>query len=76
MEAGMRLTFGAFNGRELSDPAIPDSYIQWLASRGKYYKSKHSPDPTWKVPTLVWLAALTEIERRGYRIIGERFEKD
>jgi hypothetical protein len=71
----MRLTFGTFKGSKLSDPSIPDSYIKWLASRGKYYKEKHSTEPTWKVPTTVWLAALTEIERRGYQIIGERFEK-
>lgn len=72
----MTLAFGTFKGRELSDSSIPDSYIQWLASRGKYYKEKHSTEPTWKVPVGVWLAALTEIERRGYKIIGERFEKD
>lgn len=71
----MKLFFGAFKGHDISDQSIPDGYIKWLASRGKYYKSAHSTDITWKVPLDVWEAALTEIERRGYKIIGERFEK-
>ena len=72
----MTLNFGVFRGHSISDPAIPDSYIKWLASRGKYYKEKHSTEPTWKVPTTVWLESLVEIERRGYKIIGDRFEKE
>lgn len=71
----MILDFGIHKDKHISDPTIPDDYVKWLASRGKYYKSKHSRETTWKVPLNIWLAALTEIERRGYKIIGERFEK-
>ena len=72
----MKLQFGAFQGRELSDPAIPDSYMQWLASRGKFQDKKNRFETAWKVPVDVWMAARQEMERRGYRHIGERFEKE
>jgi hypothetical protein len=72
----MRLPFGAFKGRELSDPAIPDSYMKWLASRGRYDSKVNRFETAWKVPVDVWMAARQEMERRGYRHIGERFEKE
>jgi len=72
----MKLPFGSFKGRELSDPAIPDSYMQWLASRGKYQSKTNRFETAWKVPVDVWMAARVEMERRGYRHIGERFEKE
>ncbi len=71
----MILTFGTFKGHDLSDPAIPNSYMIWLASRGKYMSKKNRFEIAWKVPVDVWMAARIEIERRGYRHIGERFEK-
>lgn len=72
----MNLPFGQYRGREITDLNIPDSYVMWLASRGKYKSKTNRFEYDWKVPVDVWMAALGEIERRGYRIIGERFERD
>ena len=72
----MTLTFGIYKDHDLSDPIIPDSYIQWLASRGKYYKPGNRFEPSWKVPFDTWIAARLEMKRRGYRSIGSRFEKE
>ena len=70
----MKLDFGVHVGKELSDPSIPDDYMQWLASRGTYReKPGNRFETTWKVPVLVWMAAREEMERRGYTHIGERF---
>ncbi len=71
----MVLTFGTYKGRELSDPVIPDSYMMWLGSRGKYMDKNNRFETAWKVPVDVWMAARIEMERRGYRHIGERFER-
>jgi hypothetical protein len=71
----MNLPFGQFKGHDLTD--IPDSYLFWLCDRGRstYYHSLHSLDVTWKVPIPVWEAARKEAERRGFKKIGERWEK-
>lgn len=71
----MRLNFGTFRGRELSDPSVPDSYVKWLALRGRYDSKVNRFETAWKVPVDVWMAARVEMERRGYTHIGERFEK-
>jgi hypothetical protein len=71
----MLLPFGAFKGHDLSDPAIPDSYMRWLASRGRYDSKINRFETAWKVPVDVWMAARKEMERRGYVHIGERFER-
>lgn len=71
----MTLDFGKFKGHDLSDPAIPDDYMKWLASRGKYMSTTNRFETEWKVPVLTWMAAREEMERRGYVHIGERFEK-
>ena len=72
----MKLTFGTFEGHDLSDPAIPDSYMKWLAARGRYDSKTNRFETAWKVPVDVWMAARQEIERRGYTHIGERFVKE
>ena len=71
----MTLLFGHFQGRDITDPEIPDSYIQWLASRGRYDSKINRFETGWKVPVDVWMAARQEMARRGYKHIGERFEK-
>jgi len=71
----MKLTFGTHIGKELSDPTIPDSYMEWLARRGTYKSPTNRFETKWKVPVLVWMAARLEMERRGYTHIGDRFEK-
>jgi hypothetical protein len=72
----MILKFGTYRGRDLSDLTIPDSYMQWLASRGRFDSKVNRFETAWKVPVDVWMAARQEMERRGYRHIGERFEKE
>ena len=71
----MTLDFGVHKGKELSDPSIPDDYVRWLGSRGKYLLTGNRFITSWKVPVPVWMEARMEMERRGYRHIGERFEK-
>jgi hypothetical protein len=73
----MILKFGKYKGRELSS-LTDESYLQWLAKptyTGKYYKSLHSTELNWKVPFNVKMAAREELFRRGYKLVGERFEK-
>ena len=73
----MILQFGKYKGKDLQ--AVSDeSYIMWLAKpvyTGKYYKSLHSTELNWKVPFNVKMAARGEHFRRGYKLVGERFEK-
>jgi hypothetical protein len=73
----MILKFGKYKGRELSS-LTDESYLQWLAKptyTGKYYKSIHSTELAWKVPFDVKMAARGELFSRGYKLVGERFEK-
>jgi hypothetical protein len=71
------IEFGKYRGQSLS--ALTDeSYLMWLAKpvySGKFYKSLHSTDLNWRVPFDVKIAAREELERRGFKLIGERFEK-
>ena len=73
----MILKFGKYKGRELSS-LTDESYLRWLAKptyTGKYYKSIHSTELNWKVPFDVKMAARGELFSRGYKLVGERFEK-
>jgi hypothetical protein len=71
----MVLTFGKYKGHDLSNLSIPDDYMKWLASRGKYTSKTNRFETEWKVPVDVWMAAREEMDRRGYNHIGERFER-
>jgi hypothetical protein len=73
----MKLKFGKYKDRELQS-LTDESYLMWLAKpvyTGKYYKSLHSTELNWKVPFNVKMAAREELFRRGYKLVGERFEK-
>lgn len=73
----MKLQFGKYKGRELQS-LTDENYLMWLAKpmyTGKYYKSLHSTELNWKVPFDVKLAARGELMKRGYNLIGERWEK-
>jgi len=73
----MKLNFGKYKGQELS-LLTDENYLMWLAKpmyTGKYYKSIHSTELNWKVPFDVKMAARGELFRRGYKLVGERFEK-
>ena len=75
--SGLFLQFGKYKGREL-ESLTDENYLMWLAKPaygGKFYKGLHSTDLTWKVPFDVKLAARAELEKRGYKLVGERFEK-
>ena len=71
------LPFGQYKGRQINSPVIPDQYILWLAKprySGKFYKSLHSMEKSWKVPFSVMAEARLEADRRGWRLIGETWE--
>lgn len=72
----MILQFGQYRGYDIQDLRIPDSYILWLADRGRstYYKGKHTLDVAWKPDIKTWEVARKEAERRGYEKHGERWE--
>lgn len=73
----MILKFGKYEGFDLQS-VTDESYLKWLAKpmyTGKYYKSIHSTELTWKVPFDVKMAARGELFSRGYKLVGERFEK-
>ena len=73
----MKLNFGKYKGQELS-LLTDENYLMWLAKpmyTGKYYKSIHSTELNWKIPFNVKMAARGELFRRGYKLVGERFEK-
>lgn len=72
----MIITFGKCKGQRIKN--IPDDYCMWLAKpvySGKFYESLHSTELKWKVPFPVKIAARTELERRGFKLIGERWER-
>jgi hypothetical protein len=73
----MKLDFGIHKGKNLED-IDDDSYLQWLGKpvySGKFYVSLHVTDLKWKVPFTVTVAARKVLFKRGYTIIGERWEK-
>lgn len=72
----MILSFGQCKGQSIQ--SIPDGYCMWLAKpvySNKFYKSLHSTELNWKVPFDVKIAAREELERRGFKLIGERWER-
>lgn len=72
----MILMFGTYKGQSLTN--IPVNYCMWLAKpvySGKFYKSIHSTELNWKVPLAVKIAARAELDRRGFKLIGERWEE-
>lgn len=70
------LSFGKYKNQSIQ--CIPDDYCMWLAKpvySGKFYKSLHSTERNWSVPFDIKIAARKELERRGFKLIGERWEK-
>ena len=72
----MILSFGAHRGKELSDPSIPDGYIEFLAKRGAYYAPGNHFEAKWKVPIDICIHARNEMERRKYKFDGDRWKKE
>lgn len=71
----MIILFGKYKGFDLTNMAIPDGYIGWLALRGSYPDKKNRFETAWKVPIVLSIEARREMERRGYRRIDQRYEK-
>lgn len=70
------IDFGKFKGKELTDPSVPDTYIRWLALRGSYTIPGNRFGTKWKVPIVLSIEARREMEKRGYRRDGDRYEKE
>lgn len=71
----IQLTFGDHKGKTLEE--IPEDYLKWLAKpvySGKFYKSRHDNELTWRVPFHVKMEARKLLEKRGYKLVGERWE--
>uniref|UniRef100_A0A6H1ZUX4 Uncharacterized protein n=1 Tax=viral metagenome TaxID=1070528 RepID=A0A6H1ZUX4_9ZZZZ len=72
----MKLDFGIYHGKELSDPSIPDDYVCWLSERGSYTLPGNRFETTWHVPIVVSINARREMEKRGWKHNGDRWKKD
>ncbi|RPH72962.1 hypothetical protein EHM76_05675 [bacterium] len=71
------IEFGKYKGQKVST-IEDDYYLQWLAKpvySSKFYKSLHSADLSFKVPWEVSVAAREELDKRGYKLVGTRWEK-
>lgn len=72
----MIIQFGKYKG--LNIKSVPDDYLMWLSKpvySGKFYESVHSTELKWKVPFSIKIASRGELERRGYKLTGERWER-
>lgn len=72
----MILGFGIYKGKRLEE--IPEDYLMWLAKpkySGKFYESLHSTNLKWRVPLEIKTEARRILEERGWKLIGERWEK-
>jgi uncharacterized protein (DUF3820 family) len=72
----MLLPFGVHRGKKLEN--IPEDYLMWLGKpkySGKFYENARSTELVWKVPFNIKMEARKILESRGYKLIGERWEK-
>ena len=70
------IDFGQYSGHFYCN--LPDEYLFWVSKptySGKFYKSLHSMEKNWTVPLQAKIAAREELERRGFKLVGERWEK-
>lgn len=72
----MIIHFGTFNGTDLTDRIIPDSYIKMLALRKCYTEPGNRFNTTWKVPITLAIEARREMERRGYRREDDNYVRE
>lgn len=73
----MIIPFGRYSGFDTSDRiTVPDSYIKWMALRGNYTNPANRFETTWKVPITLSIIARREMEDRGYKRVGDRYEKE
>jgi hypothetical protein len=72
----MILQFGIYKGKPLEE--VPDDYLCWLSKpsySSKYYKNKYSDEHIWKVPFEIKVAARGILDKRGWKLKGEHWEK-
>ena len=72
----MIIPFGIYKGYDTSDITIPDKYITWMALRASYPEPGNRFETRWKVPIVLSIEARREMERRGYRRVDDRYEKE
>jgi uncharacterized protein (DUF3820 family) len=72
----MIIPFGRFKGLDISDTAIPDSYVKWMALRGSYQEPGNRFETKWKVPIVISIEARREMERREYRRVDDHYERE
>ena len=72
----MTIPFGKYKGFDLTDRAVPDAYVGWLARRGAYYKPENRFETDWKVPIDLSIQARREMEARGYKRVDDRYERE
>ena len=71
------LSFGKYKGTKISE-LLDEEYLCWLGKpiySSKFYKSIHSTEKNFKVPFNIIIQAREELEKRGYELIGERWER-
>lgn len=69
----MRIPFGKNNGRDTSE--VDDRYLMWLSDADEWNQEKGKPwDKPFKVSLDIRIAARAELERRGFRKKGLRWE--
>jgi len=71
------LNFGKYKNQAI-EKLEDECYLKWIAKpkyHGGYYKSLHVTDLKWRVPFEIRMVARKELEKRGYKLIGEHWEK-
>jgi len=69
----MQMPFGKYRGTHLEQ--LPEDYLIWLA-KGKGYTKAHTTEMKFSIPIPVWAESRRILEERGYKIIGERIERE
>jgi len=73
----MIIPFGIYKGYDTSDHiTVSDRYIAWMALRATYPEPGNRFETRWKVPIVLSIEARREMEKRGYRRVDDRYEKE
>jgi Putative quorum-sensing-regulated virulence factor len=69
----MIIPFGKHKGKDVTE--VPHQYLQWAADPEAMNQTRGKPwDKPFKVPEELQLAARAELERRGFKKHGLRWE--
>lgn len=72
----MIIPFGIYKSMDTADCTVPDSYVGWMATRPSYPEPGNRFETRWKVPIVLSIEARREMEKRGYRRVDDRYEKE